>query len=746
MVRAGHYTPDRRTLCDGAPSKVSNELQPRLVLKHGSHLLLLNEAGNMPACNTAGLGLYHDDTRYLSQWELLVNGTPLTLVSCSVDHGYAGKFVYTNAEASGLKRRKLFVTRDVVLGDRLYERLAIRNLDSGPVEFDLEIKLQADYADMFELRGFARARRGQRMLPLHSPGRRRMSFAYRGVDGRLMETRLEFLNVRPDVIADGTAFCHMRLGAGEATDLEVAIRTELHDRHSPVWSLQLRQRIKNAAARVRSFRSNGRYGYASARRRADRRYSDWLARSARVETSDALLNQVLDRGIRDLYLLKQPTPGGEGLAAGIPWYCAVFGRDSIITALQMLPFMPDLAREVIEVLAYYQGRTCNAETEEEPGNILHELRLGELARSNQVPFTPYYGTVDATPLWLTLVCEYVDWTGDLDLVRRLWPNVVSALDFLARATNGGYLTYGSANARGLSNRGWKDSWDSIMYSDGKLAEPPIALCEVQSYLYEAWNKTARLARRLGHTALAADLEGKAARLKASFQKDFWMPDKGCVALALDAHGRRADVVSSNAGHTLASGILSAEQARAVADRLMSGDMFSGWGIRTLSASEVAYKPESYHDGSVWPHDNSIIAEGLGVTGHAASVGRIMRALLDVAGAQADRRLPELFCGYERQQSGGPVPYPVSCVPQAWAAGSMFQLLKACLNLRPDAASRCLRLACPSLPDWLEEVTVYGVRVGRHSVDLRFTTRSGQTRVEVLRKTRGFKVLVTGAVS
>jgi glycogen debranching enzyme len=468
-------------------------------------------------------------------------------------------------------------------------------------------------------------------------------------------------------------------------------------------------------------------------------YQEWRNTGTIIETDNADFNKLCERNFKDLFILRQPTPKGECLSAGIPWFTVAFGRDQDITAHETLPILPDMTREILSVLASYQGTKSDDVTEERPGRILHELRLGEMARCKEIPFRPYYGTVDATPLWLSLLSQYVQWSGDLDFARKLWPNVESALAYLDSETaDSPYLVYGKKKGA-LSNQGWKDSVDSVMYSNGELAKPPIALSEVQGYLYEAWHRTAALAKQLGHAELSDKLSAKADALQKRFQSDFWMPESHYMAEALDGDGKQCNVISSNPGHTMAAGINTEAQNLQLADKIYHADMNSGWGIRTLSAAERAYNPLSYHDGSIWPHDNAMVIEGLCQVGRKKEAGILSGGIFKAALSQPDYRLPELFCGFSQNYSDKPIWYPVSCSPQAWAAGSMFLMLESMLGLRADALHNTLYVSSPLLPPYLKSVTMRHVRVGANSVDLQFTRQGAVTKCDVINKTGNLKV-------
>jgi glycogen debranching enzyme len=433
--------------------------------------------------------------------------------------------------------------------------------------------------------------------------------------------------------------------------------------------------------------------------------------------------------------------GTDYLYAGIPWFATVFGRDGLITALETLAFAPELAAGTLRTLAALQGREHNAERDEQPGKIVHEMRHGEMAATGEVPFGRYYGSIDATPLFIALLGAYADRTADLDLVRELWPNAEAAMRCIDDSLDArGYLSYARRTPRGLVNQGWKDSQDAVSHADGTLAEPPIALCEVQAYVYGAQRALASLARRLGYDQQADHWETEAAALRTRFARDFWLPEEETYALALDRDGLPCRVVTSNAGHCLFGGIAEPTQAARTVARLMRNDCFCGWGVRTLSAEARRYNPMSYHNGSVWPHDNAIVAGGFSRYGFSTRAGELLTALFDATLGMEDRRLPELFCGFPRSMRQQPVPYPVACRPQAWAAGCVFLLLQATLGMTIDAWKRRVLFSQAAMPEWLEQIEIRGLRVrdatlglritrGRHSASIEVTSRDGA--VEVL---------------
>lgn len=705
------------------PFILTDAAHPRMVLKQGSHFLVLDEMAQIPDCNTLGYGYYRHDTRQLSHWALYLNGMPLSFLSSDLQKGYSGSFLYANLQMDDIPQQKITVERQVVMDDLLWEKLAIENFGSQAYDVELQMKFNSDFADMFEVRGLNRGQRGARMLPLASPDRSALFLAYRGLDGVLIETIVEFFGRKPDQINDGLATFKLHLPVKTVIELELCVVTKLGGQ--PI-----------------GYNETG-LGFRAAQEAADTHYEQWRSQAAVIDTGHELVDLSIERSFNDFYILRQPTPKGFGLAAGLPWYCAVFGRDSAIAGLQILPFMPEAARECIEVLAAYQGQRTDPFTDEHEGKIMHELRLGELARLKQIPHTPYYGTVDATQLWILLFCEYVKWTGDLDFAVQMWPTAKLASAYLDKAivNGGGYLRYQAHQPHELENQGWKDSGDSIMHADGRLAAAPIAVCEAQAYYYAAKRALAEIALLMGHKNMAETLESEAFAMKERFQRDFWMDSENYICLALDGDNNQVGAISSNPGHCLWSGILDDDKAQLVADLLMHKDLHSGWGVRTLSAAATAFNPISYHNGSVWPHDNAIIGEGMRRIGRIEDMKKIMLGIVEVALYDSDYRLPELFCGFQRLGIQNPVDYPVSCSPQAWAAGSLFQMIKSCLNLRPDAINNCLRITDPALPDWLGRLTIKGLKLGKATVDLVFDTQHGSTYGQVLSKSGPVRVII-----
>jgi glycogen debranching enzyme len=523
---------------------------------------------------------------------------------------------------------------------------------------------------------------------------------------------------RPDVLAPDRAHFDLRLAPGAARAIAIAIRPAvdhgLGGGESGPRPLIAPQRL---------------------RRRMERREDRWVEQAGRVTSSNPLLDRVLERSFLDLRLLRTRLHERRFFAAGLPWFGTLFGRDAATVALQTLPYGASLAADTLRLLARHQARETDEYRDAQPGKILHELRTGELAHLGAIPQSPeYYGTVDATMLFLILAGQYVRWSGDLALVRELRPNLDAALAWMegpADADGDGYLDYTGRYGDGLVNQGWKDSGNAIVDADGTIAEPPIALCEVQAYAHWAWQECAGLFRALGDEAAADKLDDRAADLRARFGADFWSDALDCYVLARHGRGRRAEVVSSNAGQVLWGGLATPHQAARVAERLLRDDMFSGWGIRTLASTARAYNPMSYHLGSVWPHDNALILAGFRRYGQDVAALRVFDALFEAATKFRSFRLPELFCGFPREVTAHePVRYPVACSPQAWAAGALPYGLGSLLGLEPDAGAGRLLVRRPRLPEWLTQVAVLALRVGDASVDLRFTRKPDGTRVDV----------------
>ncbi len=725
----------------------ATDLTGTLVLKHDRLFLLSDAFGDLKP-DQRGLGLYTGDTRVLSRLELRIDDHRPLVLRTGTGAGYACTIQMTNPDLARnplekgdrtamLARQSLGIVRERRVSDGgLDELVRVHNYTMHPERCVLSLALDADFADIFEVRGVQREARGERApASVDTDG---VSFEYRGLDGRLRRTRVQVSEhaTRVEPAADP--------GSEEApTGVRLAFEWVVPPAGDRSLSVRVMSQVDDPAPSG-ARRSVGLVAPTSSD--AEAAHRAWHGTSTSVTSTHAGAERAFRRSMADLRLLIDPGPGeGERyIAAGIPWYDTLFGRDSIITSLQLLSIRPQVASDTLSVLARLQATTNDDWRDAEPGKILHELRTGEMALADEIPHTPYYGSVDSTPLFLVLLAEYERWTGDMARVDRLWPAALAALEWIDRygdADADGFVEYLRRSERGLLNQGWKDSADAIRWADGRLAEGPIALAEVQGYVFMARKGMARLARRRGETDLADRLDAAATGLRSRFEAAFWLDGPGTYAVALDGDKRAVDSVTSNAGHVLWSGIASPERAARVAASLMGPDMFSGWGIRTLSSAMAGYNPISYHIGSIWPHDNAICASGLWRYGFGEEASRVAAALLEATQFFRDARLPELFCGFDRASSPFPVPYPVACSPQAWAAGATFQLLEAMLGLAPDAATHELELRGPMLPAWLPEVRLHNLVVGDAVVDLLVRRSDGSTGVEVLRRSGDLDVVV-----
>jgi glycogen debranching enzyme len=677
------------------------ERRPR-TLKHGDTFGLFDHNGDILSGPGSPEGLFHRDTRYLSHFYLTISGArPLLLSSIMRDDNATLTCDLTNPDLYDAKGR-LVLEHDLIHIRRwrfiwngaCLERLSLRNFDTTAHRITLAVDFAADFADIFEARGAQRQRRGRYHEPVVEAGAVRL--AYTGLDETMRQTSLRF-EPHPSELSSSRATFEIELGARDTKVLYIEIGCGGAIAESPLRRTFLgglkdsRRALRNSASRATA-----------------------------IVTSNDVFNEGVRRAVSDLYMLITDKPEGPFPYAGVPWFSTVFGRDALITAHETLWLDPAIARGVLRHLAANQATEEDPTADAEPGKILHEVRYGEMAETGEVPFRCYYGSVDSTPLFLLLAGAYFERTGDTATLRELWPNIEAALSWIDEygdRDGDGFVEYGRRNAQGLINQGWKDSHDSVFHSDGTLAQGPIALVEVQAYVYGAWQAAALIARHLGHESRAQELERRAAVLRRRFDDVFFDDELGTYVLGLDGQKRPCRVRTSNAGHALFAGIAYPERAKQVGDSLMSARSFSGWGIRTLAVGEPRYNPMSYHNGSVWPHENALIAIGLARYDMRAEAARIFQGMFAASMYIDLRRLPELFCGFPRQRSQGPTFYPVACSPQAWAAAAPLALLQACLGIGFEPRSRRVIFTKPVLPSFCQEVVLRGLKVAEGSVDV-----------------------------
>ena len=581
------------------------------------------------------------------------------------------------------------------------------------------ITFDADFADIFEVRGIHREKRGIR-LPTKVEDDS-VLLSYEGLDGVVRRTLLQS-DPAPARASDNELEYAVALRPKERASFHLLISCDSDG------SL-------NDASRNDSSPSNGSrnsFGYSLAMSAAHRELETLGGAFPRLYSSNSRFSDWISRSIADVQMMMVGNPEPNYPYAGVPWFSTVFGRDGIITALQTLWLNPAIARGVLECLAATQATKIDPANDEEPGKILHEMRSGEMAALGEVPFGRYYGSVDATPLFVMLAGAYYERTADRQFIQRLFPHIERALEWIDNFGDNdgdGFVEYARHSKKGLVQQGWKDSEDSIFHADGSLAEAPIALCEVQGYVYAAKLSAAELCVVLGNSEKAGALQAQAETLRERFEEQFWCEELSTYALALDGRKRACQVRTSNAGHCLYTGIASPERARRVAETLLSAESFSGWGVRTVASSEMRYNPLSYHNGSIWPHENSLIACGLAKYGFKKLAGRILLALLDLSSTVELHRLPELFCGLDRRPGEGPTLYPVACSPQAWAAAAPFLILQACLGISVDAEHEQIIFDHPCLPDGIPQLAIDGVRCGNVSVDLFLERRNNSVLVQ-----------------
>jgi glycogen debranching enzyme len=701
------------TIVEGTPLELSSAADvEQLVRAQGTLFLVTNACGDIAPRGARDLGLFSHDTRFLSHLALRVTDADLVHLSSDRSHdaynqidlmisgGDDGEFLDDPQNYVHIRRRQL-------LDDSFAEELVVTSYLGRPVTIRLSLQFDADFADIFEVRGAKRKARGLRRPP--EVARDRVVLAYDGRDGVRYASELTF-SPAPDELRGDSASYRLQIEPGQSAQVLLSL-THRNERlqpsaHRATFAARSEQLIQEAEG----FRHS----------------------CTQVRCSNGVVQQVLDQAIADLGRMRLDLGGSQIIAAGIPWFCAPFGRDSLITSYAALLLNPALGKDSLRVLASYQGKRHDDTTEEEPGKIFHELRFGEMARNHETPHTPYYGTIDATPLFVVVAEAVYRMTADDAWLAELGPAIEAALRWIdARSEDGTrFVSYTRRSAGGLDNQGWKDSKAAVVTPDGRRALPPIALCEIQGYCADAYARGASLLRALGKHELAGRYAARAESLRALIEAELWLPDKGRYAYAVDGTGEKLDTVVSNLGHLLWSNVVSPERALATADLLLDARSFSGFGLRTLASGQAAYNPLSYHNGTVWPHDNALIVKGLSQYGLATHASAVFDGLIAAMTHFRDHRLPELFCGLPRE-GGNLVRYPVACSPQAWAAATPFLLLHAALGIHVDAPERRLTIRHPQFPAAIEWVELDNLRVGQSHVQLRLRRVQNKVHVERL---------------
>jgi glycogen debranching enzyme len=694
------------------------------VLKHGETFGLFDRYGDIQNLGIGEQGLYHQGTRFLSHFDLSINDQRPLLLNSTVKQDNSLLVVdlttpdLYHGDTLIIRKSTLHVFRAKLLYQGVhYEHLRLVNYDGAQVDIRLQLHFGADFSDIFEVRGFERPRRGK-SLPIEH-GARAIVFGYEGLDGVVRRTAVD-VEPTPTHIEAGQVRYRIQLEPGGQRDIYVRVACQAGEEPPPLLT------------------------YDAALERVEGEIRRATVVAGDMHTSNEQFNDWLNRSIADLRMLVTQTPHGPYPYAGVPWFSTPFGRDGVITAMQMLWLDPGLARGVLAFLAAHQAGSLNAAQDAEPGKIIHEMRNGELAALGEVPFGRYYGSVDATPLFIMLAGEYYERTGDLAFIQSLWLHIERALAWIEEygdMDGDGFVEYARHSPNGLVHQGWKDSKDAVFHADGTVAPAPIALCEVQGYVYGACRAAARLAAVLGKENRARELDDTAQILKQNFNRAFWSEKLGAFVLALDGEKRQCEVASSNAGHALFTEIANDERARRTAELLVSPTFLSGWGMRTLARTERRYNPMSYHNGSIWPHDNGIVAMGLARYGHKEHALKLLLGLFDASIALELHRLPELYCGFDRLPGQGPTLYPVACLPQAWASGAVFHLLQACLGLTFSAEKPQLRFNHPRLPDYLHWIEVKNLHFRDGALDLVIRRHLQDVSVNVLRKEGDVEVAV-----
>ena len=695
-----------------------------LTMKQGDMFALFNRSGDIGGRSGSPEGVFHRDTRHLSRLQLTIGGLRPMLLSATLrDDNALLTCDLANPDLPGpdgriaINHDSLHIRRSRFLwSGACLERIAARNFDQHLQKFELEIDFTADFADVFEVRGARRPARG--VLGSPEVGADQVKLSYDGLDGERRETIVRF-DPPPARLSSHRACFNLDLAPGEWRSIFVEIACGAIDAGS------------------------GQRRFLVALRDSQRALRRSSSRAAAISSTNDSFNETVRRSVSDLYMLLTETPQGPYPYAGVPWFSTVFGRDGLIAALETLWLDPAIARGVLGHLAATQATTVDPAADAEPGKILHEARHGEMAVLGEVPFRRYYGSVDSTPLFVMLAGAYLDRTGDGATVERLWPHIEAALAWMDKygdRDGDGFIEYGRQTSEGLTNQGWKDSYDSVFHADGALAHGPIAIVEVQAYAYAAWRAGARIARSSGRQAQAAAFDQRAEALRRRFDAAFFDEQLGSYVLALDGDKRPCRVLASNAGHALFAGVAYPERAAQVARNLVGSAFFTGWGVRTIASGAARYNPMSYHNGTVWPHDNALIAAGLAAYGYREEAARIFDGLFAASRYIDLRRLPELFCGFPRKLGQGPTFYPVACLPQAWAAAAPLSMLQSCVGLSFDPQAGHIVLREPMLPSFINDLTLNNIGISGGAADIALRRSGRRVVVDVLARRGPVKVV------
>jgi len=667
------------------------------VIKDGDIFLVIDQAGNIIKDLDMQYGLYAKDTRFLNKYNLFVNNKKPIVFSSKVVENYMSEICLINQNVRKIENVKILIKRKQLISDGIvYDRISITNNYLSSIKIKITLKIEADYLDIFQVRNYVKEKRLGTILKPRKV-KNGIVLGYLGKDGLKRETELKILS-----------------GEGKIYEDRIEFSFKLKHKQEKEFIIAIFPRIENQKVINENV-----VNFERAQKRLKSDHKKWKENSLIINTDNDNFNRIIDRSLLDLKLLQADLGKGFMPIAGIPWFAVPFGRDSIITSLQTLMLNAKIAQGTLKTLAHFQGKEVNKWREEEPGKIMHEIRFGELAHLNLIPHTPYYGTIDATPLFLILAVEYFHWTGDLKFIKKILPHLKAALDWIDKygdIDQDGYVEYNPKNKRWAVNQGWKDSRDSSVHQDGSLAIPPIALVEVQGYVYQAKKGMAKIFFYLGEKNISGKLEKETHELKEKFNRDFWMEDRKYFAFGLDYQKKQIASITSNPGHCLYSGIIEQDKAKALSKKLLSDELFSGWGIRTMGRKEIGYDPMSYHNGSVWPHDNSIIIAGLTRYNYRIEAIKVIDGFIKAAQYFKDNRLPELFCGFSLKEVKSLVKYPFACSPQAWSSGSIYLIMQSILGIEADAINDKLYLN-PILPEGINKVEVKNLRMGNNKINL-----------------------------